>query len=574
MATLVVIRGPDAGSTFPLRFGLQRIGRDPRCEIHLDDTETSRSHAQIFWDRDGITLKDLNSSNGTQVNGSTISEHPLRDGDRIRIGKRELQFNAAGADPKSSDRKYLDRSVSIVSDESLGASQIISRADLQDPVEETAVFDPSILKRSATNKSPWEIMYRTSLAVSRTLDIDQLLEQIIDLIFQWVQCDHACVMLQDPHNGRLRPAYRKNRRPNSNHQITISKTILDYVLKQEEGVLTSNAKDDRRWSSSASIEAAGICEAICVPMRGRYGMVGVLYIDTIVQATQRSQDPSQRVFTEEHLKMLITIGHQAALAIEDTTFYQSTLQAERLAAVGETIAMLSHHVKNVLQGLRGGGYMVQEGLKREELQAIRDGWSICEKTHTKIESLVLDLLTISKERQPNRQAVDLRKIIQDVLSIASVSANEQQVTLVWNPPDQLPDAWCDAEGLHRAILNLVVNAIDATEEKPERIVTIRLGHQAAKEDRIDFTITVEDNGAGIDEADFDRIFSLFESTKGNRGTGLGLPVTQKIIREHGGDLRVESVLGQGTTFSIHLPCPQTPQAAAPVSPPTSPPAEG
>jgi signal transduction histidine kinase len=120
----------------------------------------------------------------------------------------------------------------------------------------------------------------------------------------------------------------------------------------------------------------------------------------------------------------------------------------------------------------------------------------------------------------------------------------------------------------------VVNAIDATEEKPERIVTIRLGHQAAKEDRIDFTITVEDNGAGIDEADFDRIFSLFESTKGNRGTGLGLPVTQKIIREHGGDLRVESVLGQGTTFSIHLPCPQTPQAAAPVSPPTSPPAEG
>ena len=168
-----------------------------------------------------------------------------------------------------------------------------------------------------------------------------------------------------------------------------------------------------------------------------------------------------------------------------------------------TIAMFSNCVKNGLQGRQGGGYMVQGGLKREEFQAIRDGWSICEKTHSKIESLVLDLLTISKERQPNRQAVDLRKIVQDVLSIASVSANEQQVTLLWNPPDQLPDAWCDAEGLHRAILNLVVNAIDATEGKTERIVTIRLGHQAAKEDRCDFTITVEDNGAGIDEADFD-----------------------------------------------------------------------
>ena len=563
MATLVVTRGPDAGITFPLRFGLQKIGRDPRCDIHLDDTETSRSHAQILWDKEGVLLRDLKSSNGTLVNGEPIVERFLRNGDRIRIGKRELQYHASGADPKSSDRKYLDRSVSIVTDESLGASQIISRADLQDPVEETAVFDPSVLHRGATNKSPWEIMYRTSLAVSRTLDIDQLLEQIIDLIFQWVQCDHACVMLQDPKTGRLRPAYRKNRKPNSTHQITISKTILDYVLKQEEGVLTSNAKDDGRWSSSASIEAAGVCEAICVPMRGRYGMVGVLYIDTIVQATHRSNDPNRRVFTEEHLKMLITIGHQAALAIEDTTFYQSTLQAERLAAVGQTIAMLSHHVKNILQGLRGGGYMVQEGLKREDLQVVRDGWGVCERTHSKIESLVLDLLTISKERQPNRQAVDLRKIIQDVLSIASISANEQNVTLVWDPPSDLPTAWCDPEGLHRAILNLVVNAIDATENKPERRVALRIDYRIATLERTDFTITVEDNGAGIDEADFDRIFSLFESTKGNRGTGLGLPVTQKIIHEHGGDLKVASTLGEGATFTIHLPSTPAPQTIPP-----------
>lgn len=563
MATLVVTRGPDTGITFPLRFGLQKIGRDPRCDIHLDDTETSRSHAQILWDKEGVLLRDLKSSNGTMVNGEPIVERFLRNGDRIRIGKRELQYHASGADPKSSDRKYLDRSVSIVTDESLGASQIISRADLQDPVEETAVFDPSVLHQGATQKSPWEIMYRTSLAVSRTLDIDQLLEQIIDLIFQWVQCDHACVMLQDPKTGRLRPAYRKNRKPNSTHQITISKTILDYVLKQEEGVLTSNAKDDGRWSSSASIEAAGVCEAICVPMRGRYGMVGVLYIDTIVQATHRSDDPNRRVFTEEHLKMLITIGHQAALAIEDTTFYQSTLQAERLAAVGETIAMLSHHVKNILQGLRGGGYMVQEGLKREDLQVVRDGWGVCERTHSKIESLVLDLLTISKERQPNRQAVDLRKIIQDVLSIASISANEQYVTLVWDPPNDLPTAWCDPEGLHRAILNLVVNAIDATEGKPVRRVALSIDYRIATLERTDFTITVEDNGAGIDEADFDRIFSLFESTKGNRGTGLGLPVTQKIIREHGGDLKVASTLGEGATFTIHLPSTPTPQTIPP-----------
>ena len=207
--------------------------------------------------------------------------------------------------------------------------------------------------------------------------------------------------------------------------------------------------------------------------------------------------------------------------------------------------------------------MVQEGLKREDLQVVRDGWGVCERTHSKIESLVLDLLTISKERQPNRQAVDLRKIIQDVLSIASISANEQNVTIVWDPPSDLPTAWCDPEGLHRAILNLVVNAIDATENKPDRRVALRIDFRVATFERTDFTITVEDNGAGIDEADFDRIFSLFESTKGNRGTGLGLPVTQKIIREHGGDLKVASTLGEGATFTIHLPSTTAPQTIPP-----------
>jgi len=166
--------------------------------------------------------------------------------------------------------------VSIVSDDALESSQIISRADLSDPVGETEFFDPEVANPLSVTKSHWEIMYRTSLAVSRTLDINRLLEQIVDLIFQWVQCDHACVMLQDQSTGTLTPVYRKNRKVQSNHQITISKTILDYVLKKEEGVLTSNAKDDQRWNSSASIEASGVCEAICVPMRGRYGVVGVL----------------------------------------------------------------------------------------------------------------------------------------------------------------------------------------------------------------------------------------------------------------------------------------------------------
>ena len=554
MPAFVVVSGPNLGARYLLNSSTVRIGRDTRCEIHFDDTETSRKHAEIEPVGDSYVLTDLKSSNGTIVNGQTIETKTLLDGDRVQIGKQILVFRLREAIPSATDKDYLQRSVSIVPDHDLENSQIISRADLSDPVGETEFFDPQVANPLSVNKSLWEIMYRTSLAVSRTLDINQLLEQIVDLIFQWVQCDHACVMLTDPASNEIKPVYRKNRKPQSNHQITISKTILDFVLKNEEGVLTSNAKNDRRWNASASIEASGVCEAICVPMKGRYGVVGVLYIDTMVNAAVQSQTPNRssqtqlHVFDEEHLKMMVTIGHQAALAIEDTHFYQTTIQTEKLAAVGQTIANLSHHVKNILQGLKGGGYMVHEGLKRGELEPIRAGWEICEKTHNRIESLVLDMLTMSKEREPKRESTNLVLLIQDALSIAQAPAKDADVQLVWNPPADPQTACVDPEGIHRAVLNLILNAIDATTGRPDAKVSIALLCT-----RDSTRIEIEDNGVGIPQSQLQTIFSLFESTKGNRGTGLGLPVSQKIIREHGGDISVSSVVDQGTTFTIRLP---------------------
>jgi len=548
MAAFVVVSGSGVGTRYVLSESKQRIGRDSRCEIHLDDTETSRKHAEIEFAKGEYLLTDLKSSNGTIVNGKVIQSKVLCDGDRIQIGKFLFVFRLRESNPSSTDKDYLTQSIAIVPDGAMDSSQIRSRADLSDPVGETEFFDPETANPLSVNKSQWEIMYRTSLAVSRTLDINQLLEQIVDLIFQWVQCDHACVMLQDESTGALNPVYRKNRKIQSNHQITISKTILDYVLSKEEGVLTSNAKEDRRWNSSASIEASGVCEAICVPMRGRYGVVGVLYIDTIVSATKQSKHSELNVFNDEHLKMMVTIGHQAALAIEDTRFYQSTLQSEKLAAVGQTIANLSHHVKNILQGLRGGGYMVNEGLKSQNVDTIRSGWEICEKIHGRIESLVLDMLTMSKERKPKLQLIDLVQLIQDVLAIAKTSASDAKVELTWQPDESIENVSVDPEGIHHALLNLVLNAIDATGGRPDAKVLVK-----ATQDPTSTQIVIEDNGIGIPKSQLTTIFSLFESTKGNRGTGLGLPVSQKIVREHGGEISVSSIVDQGTTFTISLP---------------------
>ena len=98
---------------------------------------------------------------------------------------------------------------------------------------------------------------------------------------------------------------------------------------------------------------------------------------------------------------MIAIGHQAALAVEDTRYYSAMVQAERLAAIGQTIAMLSHHIKNILQGIRGGSYLIEMGLAEHDEEHGRKGWNIVEKNQNKISALVMDMLTFSKEREPD-----------------------------------------------------------------------------------------------------------------------------------------------------------------------------
>jgi GAF domain-containing protein len=120
------------------------------------------------------------------------------------------------------------------------------------------------------------MVYHTALAISRTQDIEQLLNRILELTFQCIEADRGCIMLVHPESKQLEPKARRTREGIRDERISISKTILDYVLQHNEGVLTSDARQDQRWDSAASIVQAGIREAICVPMQGRYDVVGVL----------------------------------------------------------------------------------------------------------------------------------------------------------------------------------------------------------------------------------------------------------------------------------------------------------
>ncbi|MEL7337046.1 MAG: FHA domain-containing protein, partial [Planctomycetota bacterium] len=403
MESLYVLRGRDQGKHFPLSGDTVSLGRDSGSDIQLLDSEASRKHASMHRLENGrYLIQDHGSSNGTLVNGIAVDNRELHSGDRIQIGQSLLIFTG-GERPTNivaaHAKNLAQHGVDIVGAESDGdASRIIGSVTSG---EMAARLSGRSAPRNDETNASLQVMYETALAVGRTSDIDQLLDRILQLVFDWVAADRGCIMLRDTDTGELRPAARRDRRADSLENstggrrqapITISHTILDFVIDKAEGVRTTNATKDGRFDGAQSIMHAGVREAICVPLQGRYEIVGALYVDTFSSAGQlaaqmRDSDAGNKTapltppsrFTDQQLRLMTAIGHSAALAIEDSFYYSAMMQSERLAAMGQTIATLSHHIKNILQGIQGGGYLISAGLDREDNDAVRRGWTMVER---------------------------------------------------------------------------------------------------------------------------------------------------------------------------------------------------
>jgi signal transduction histidine kinase len=546
VSSLYVIQGRNRGARYDLAAheGAITIGRESGNFVQLDDNEVSRRHAEIRRVEGRFVVGDLKSSNGTYVNNRKVERADLTSGDQIQIGRTVMVYS------KDRDDERVIGLVDIVAPtNNADGSRIVRTMREDEGVVAAFMPDDTQNRWLARARSNVQVMYRTALAASHTLDIDELLGRILQLVFEWIEADRGCIMLLDPETRQLQTKARRDRRAGDTTSMAISRTILDYVLERREGVLTSDAQDDDRFASGHSVVRTGVREAICVPMQGRYDTVGVMYVDTMVPLAE-SLEAGQRRFSDEHLKLMIAIGHQAALAVEDTTYYSAMVQSERLAAVGQTIATLSHHIKNILQGIKGGGYLVDMGLENDDFAVVRKGWDIVGRNQGKISSLVMDMLSFSKEREPDPVPTDLVALVSDIVETVEQRAADTNITIGWTPPADLPRVVFDPEGISRAVLNVVTNALDAVENRPDPRVDIRV--------EIDrpaglVRIVVADNGEGMTAETLGEIFNLFVSTKGSRGTGLGLTVSRKILREHDGDIRAESSLGAGSTFTLEFP---------------------
>jgi PAS domain S-box-containing protein len=222
----------------------------------------------------------------------------------------------------------------------------------------------------------------------------------------------------------------------------------------------------------------------------------------------------------------------------------------RLTSLGLLIGSVSHGLRGMLNGLAGGMYLVDSGFKKNDQERIRKGWDTVQRNVARIRSMVSDILYYAKDRVPGWEPLSAVEVAREVCELAKVRARELNVELETSLDPAAGEFEADAQAVRSLLMNLIENALDACrlDAKSSGRVTVRL---RGAPDYVQFE--VEDNGIGMDQETREKAFSLFFSSKGTEGTGLGLFIADRIARSHGGTIDLQSELGAGTRFLVKLP---------------------
>jgi PAS domain S-box-containing protein len=229
----------------------------------------------------------------------------------------------------------------------------------------------------------------------------------------------------------------------------------------------------------------------------------------------------------------------------------------RLTSLGLLIGSVSHGLKGMLNGLAGGMYLLDTGFKRDDPERVNKGWATVQRNVARIQSMVSDILYYAKDRVPNWEPLSAAEVAEEVCGLAESRAVAQNVQLVKTLDPAAGELEADAQAIRSLLVNLVENSLDACrldKKNSEHQVTVQLQgfpHHVQYE--------VEDNGIGMDRESREKAFSLFFSSKGTEGTGLGLFIANRIARAHGGTVELESQAGVGTRFVVKLPRKRPPQ---------------
>jgi signal transduction histidine kinase len=527
---LILVAGPNRGTVFDVPEPTCTIGRAHSNLVVLYDQRVSAYHAVVEPDGDRHAVRDLGSANGTYVDNLLVTRALLRPGSTIQLGETVLAFERP---PLPSDDEAGVRIVDPMPGQTTAIFATVGK-DETTILEEEGADDIEALREDRRNLLA---LYRVNNVINSATETRPLLCRVLEEVLEALNAERGFVLLQDAKSGELGPAaMRRRHAAGPASQLNISKAVTRQAMETGQAILSTAESGGPRVS------------VMCAPLHGRKEPQGLLYVDT----------PSGGgAFAPRDLQLLTAMAGQLGTALESVRLVEARVAGERFAAIGQAVAGLSHFIKNILTCMDGGAQIVQRGIEHNEPDALRRGWGIVRRNERKIADLVLDMLNYSGANEPLREPCSVNDLVGEVVESLGVESDRQfrgteadkKFRVEQDLDPELPIAYLDSTAVHRCLLNLVSNAMDALPEDGGclRFVT----RYSPEEDAV--RLAVADNGCGVEPDLLPFIFDGFRSTKGARGTGLGLAVVRKLVEEHGGRVEAESQPGQGSTFTLVLP---------------------
>jgi len=400
--------------------------------------------------------------------------------------------------------------------------------------------------------------HRTLIAASsgmtRIKDIQRLCDLIVHVVNRTVRLTHTALFLYDPEGQRYRlRAVRNKRMMPSELAVEPTDPLID-LLQQDKDLLMveelqvemeSKRADDQTRKAAWAYSWMGKLEArLIVPSFSNEKLLAFL----VLGAKRSGED-----YTTDDIAIFSGLANQGALAIENAMFFEELrnnevymIQSEKLASLGQLASGMAHEIHNPLAIISGEAQLYLERFKGQDTKVDEVFTSIIEECQ-RAADITRRILRFAKPAPSDFSPVDLKATIEESLTLAGYQVRLERVERVVEVPDQLPKVRGNQNQLQEVILNLILNACQAMGEKGGKLI---LSAGAGNGSQVQFTVA--DTGPGIPANKLTKIFDPFYTTK-TTGTGLGLFVSQRIVKLHGGSIEVESTEGRGTTFTIRLP---------------------
>jgi len=242
-----------------------------------------------------------------------------------------------------------------------------------------------------------------------------------------------------------------------------------------------------------------------------------------------------------------TYATEVALAVEKQKFLHQSFSALRLASIGETVAGLSHCIKNIAHALRGSSYIIKRAIDSNNVRDIKVAWEILDRHIENLANLSVDVLTYEPGTHRGEKGTKLNDLVSHVVKLFQAESRARAITLKMKLGEKVDPCSFNARGMYRCLVNLITNAFDAC-PLSEGVVMVTTRRTGEKE----LMLSVSDNGMGIDEKHKAELFELFKTTKAGSGTGLGLPTIADIVKDHNGRIELDTKPEKGTTFKIYI----------------------